>query len=35
MGSKVYRLYDMTNKLKMIPGGKNKNGISTKGKKGT
>jgi len=35
MGSKVYRLYEMTNKLKIIPGGKNKNGISTKGKKGT
>jgi DNA-binding transcriptional regulator GbsR (MarR family) len=35
MGSKVYRLYEMTNKLKIIPGGKNKNGISTKGKRGT
>jgi DNA-binding transcriptional regulator GbsR (MarR family) len=35
MGSKVYRLYDMTNRLKIIPSGKNKNGVSPKGKKGT
>ncbi|MFT6286527.1 MAG: DNA-binding transcriptional regulator GbsR (MarR family) [Alcanivorax sp.] len=35
MGSKVYRLYEMTNKLKIIPSGKNKNAIATKGKRGT
>lgn len=31
MGSKVYKLYEMTNKLKVIPGSKSKNGKSKKG----
>ena len=31
MGSKVYRLYDMKNKLSVIPGGKKKSDKGTKG----